>query len=655
MKLKLALFVGLVFSTISVSSQNDPIIMTIGGEPIYKSEFEYIYNKNNTNTSLDKKSLDEYVTLFINFKMKVMEAKQKGLAEKPSYEKELKTYDDQLTAPYLIDNVMEDSLIREAYNRMQEEVTASHILVKIKGTDTISAYRKINAIYDKLKAGADFATFARDSSDCPSSRQGGFLGMVTPFSTVYPFECVVYNTEVGQISKPFRTEFGYHIVRVQSRKPARDEIRISHIYKRQSETSKSQIDSLYQLLQNGAKFDDLAKQSSDDKESAYKGGDLGWLVSGRYPEVLENAARQLKKKGDISPVVMTPFGYHILYLSDKRAKESYEERYADIKNKVERDSRSAVISQSSIDKLALKYNLTQVEGGLDAFYDIAKDSLSYVQMSNRCRNLDAPLFIMNGEYFAQSDFVESFKREMSIYDSERKEAADLNNNKKSAYKLKYDHYSPVEFVDAAFYDFCKTKLIELEKQTLLREHDDYRNLLREYSDGLLLFDISNSEVWNRASSDDEGLSQFFEENKANYKWETPRYKGKIVYCADSLSMVAAKKLLKTVSVDSFDIKARHQLNVAGEKKIKIENGLYAKGTNKLIDNEIFNLKTTYTNDKYPFAFCVGKLVNEPESFKDVKGPVTADYQNYLEDRWVAQLRKKYNVVIFQDVLKTVKK
>ncbi|HOU67452.1 MAG TPA: peptidylprolyl isomerase [Paludibacteraceae bacterium] len=649
MKLKLAFLVGALISTVSVSSQeSDPVIMTIGGEPIHKSEFEYIYHKNNTNTSLEKKSLDEYVNLFVNFKMKVFEAKENAMDDKASFLKEYKSYEDQLVAPYLIDKAVEDSLIKEAYDRMQEEITASHILVKIEGEDTLKAYQKINAIYSKLKGGVDFATLARDSSDCPSSRTGGSLGIVTPFSTVYPFENMAYKTSVGKFSKPFRTEFGYHIVYVTNRKKATIPVRVSHIYKRMSDSAKSQIDSLYLLLKNGAKFEDLVEKNSDDRESAYKGGDLGWITTGRYPVQIENMVRQLENEGDISPVVETPFGYHILFLKEKKNLGTYEENYENIKKKVERDSRSSIVSHKTLERLALKYDFTVVDGGLDVFYKLAEDSLPFQKLTDICKNLYAPLYIMNGEYFPQNVFSDYFKEQKYAYDSERKSLRNNDNNKRTRENNKYAHLSPVDFVNAVFYEYYNKELIELEKKDLIAKNSDLRNLLREYSDGLLLFDISNTKVWSKASSDDKGLSRFFDENKANYKWDAPRFKGKIVYCSDSSIMVSAKKMMNTVPADSFDAKVKQQF----DKKVRIENGTYPKGVNKAVDKEIFKDKTAEVKDKY--AFCIGKLINAPESYKDVKGPVTADYQNYLEDEWVARLRKKYNVVIKQDVLKTVK-
>jgi peptidyl-prolyl cis-trans isomerase SurA len=323
MKRKFASLAGILFFTLGLPAQNnDPVIMMINGEPVSKSEFEYIYNKNNSSNTLDKKNLDEYVDLFVNFKLKVAEAKTKEIQLRKSYIEELETYRSQLAAPYMVDKETEEEIIKEAYERMKEDVDASHILIKSSRTDTAEAYKKIYQLYEKLQKGADFETLAKENSECPSASKGGHLGYVTAFMTVYPFETAGYNTPAGSFSKPVHTSFGYHMVKVHNHRPTRGTVRIAHIFKRiENEGKDSQMrqkaDSLYQLLQQGADFAEIAKKYSDDLQSAARGGEIGWVESGRLPADFEEAAFALKNNGDISAVIKTSFGYHILKLLDK--------------------------------------------------------------------------------------------------------------------------------------------------------------------------------------------------------------------------------------------------------------------------------------------------------------------------------------------------
>ena len=555
---------GIIFFTFGLSAQkNDPVVMTINGEPILKSEFEYIYNKNNANNALDKKNLDEYVELFVNFKLKVAEAKAKGINLRQSYIDEFETYRNQLAAPYMADKESEEEIIREAYNRMKEDVDAGHILIKTSRADTMEAYEKIYQIYEQLKKGANFEALAIEYSQCPSASKGGRLGYVTAFMTVYPFETAVYNTPVGTFSAPVRTSFGYHIVKTYDRRPTKGSVRIGHIYKRvenesQLEMMKQKADSLYRLLKKGADFEEIARKYSDDQQSSGMGGDMGWIEAGRLPVDFENAAFALQKNGELSGVIQTPFGFHILKLLDKKGLDSYENIRDELKTKVLRDERASKLTDSYFEKL----------------------------------------------------------------------------KKKHGAKL------------------TKEELIAAEQKALENEHPEYRNLLREYSDGLLLFEISNEEVWNKASVDVEGLEKFFEANKENYKWETPRFRGKVLHAVNENVLAEAKKFIATAPKDSVDFLLRQKFNK--EKiQLKIENGLFAPGANKVVDAQIFK-KGTFTDENFPAVATIGNLVSVPESYKDVRGPVTADYQNYLEEEWIKSLRKKYEVKIDEKVLRTIK-
>ena len=654
MRQKLASLLGVAFFTFGLSAQNDPVVMTINGEPVLKSEFEYIYNKNNSNNTFDKKSLDEYVELFVNFKLKVAEAKAKEIQHRKSYIEELETYKNQLAAPYMVDKETEEEIIKEAYNRMKEDVEVSHILIKSSRNDTVEAYKKINQLYEQLKKGADFETLAKENSECPSSSKGGHLGYITAFMTVYPFETTAYNTPKGSLSAPVRTSFGYHIVKVHSRRPTKGSIRIAHIFKRvdnesQANKMKQKADSLYQLLKQGADFAEIAKKYSDDLQSASRGGEMGWIESGRLPVEFENAAFDLKNNGDQSSVIKTSFGYHIIKRLDHRNLESYADLYDEIKAKVLRDERANRLNDSYVEKLKHKYGFRLVNGALNPFYQIM-DLTNEKEINSAYLRLDAPLYVLNGNHHSQRDFAEYFKAEKEKLDKAKSEK-NSSNNKKGAGSIDTE-ISGKDFVDKTFAQYTRTVVIAEEQVSLEKEYPEFRNLLREYSDGLLLFEISNEEVWNKASVDLEGLEKFFKANKENYTWESPRFKGKILYCADKKTLTDARKLIKSAHKDSADVQLKRKFN-KDKVRIKIENGLFAQGANKAVDAYIFK-KETYTDNAFPVVECIGVLLSAPESYKDIRGPVTADYQNYLEEEWIKSLRNKYKVILNQEVLKTIK-
>ena len=655
MKLKWAFIAGLLASAATVSAQSDPVIMTIGGEPVLKSEFEYIYNKNSS-SSIDKKSLDEYVDLFVKFKMKVMEAKERQLNELPSYLKEYQSYKDQLILPYLIDNETEENLAREAYERYKTMVNCSHILIKVKDTDSLSAYKKINDLYAQLKKGADFAELAKKNSECPSAAQGGMLNYIKPFTTVYPFETAAYNTPVGQYSRPFRTEFGYHIVKVHSVLNVENSYRVAQIFKRESPTAKASADSIRQAIKSVEDFNRLVLSCTDDRDGAMRGGELGWVNAGRFPAELEAAARKMTKVGEVSDVIKTEFGYHILVARDIQPMESYEKMLPELKKRLLRDSRSMTVVQKSREKLEMKYAFSKIDGGLDPFYAVAQDTtLTYSELNGRLQDLDAPLFTISGEYYPQASFVSAFKNHrdiwMSVKDATKK---NTNDAKRTIERNKeYLGLTPHKLVDLAFDKYINEVLTGLYKETLLQENKELRNLLQEYSDGLLLFDISSKEVWSKATSNVDGLTKFFEANKEKYRFDSPRFKGVVVRCVDKNTKSEVEKFAKDLIFEGMDARILTEFNKNGVR-VKAESGLYAKGANKVVDQEYFNVKGAYSDAEYPYVVCIGELLEVPNSFKDVKGPVTADYQNYLEEEWVKHLRSKYNVKLNQDVLKTVK-
>ncbi len=646
--MKSSVFAFLAFITLSTglfAQANDPVLMNINGKPVLKSEFEYIYNKNNSNNSLDKKTLDEYVDLFINFKLKVEEAKAQGIDTTASFINELAGYRTQLTKPYLTDQKVDDQVLQEAYNRMKEDVDVSHILIRIAPNatpaDTLKAWNEINGIAKRLQK-EDFGKVAKEVSQDQSAEQnGGHIGWISAFRTVYPFETMAYKTPVGTISKPVRTAFGYHLVKVHARRNSLGEILVSHIMiftaqgdSAKNKAAKATIDSIYKRIKEGDDFAKLAKTYSMDKGSAAKDGELPWFGTGRMVPEFESAAFALKEKGNISAPILSPYGWHIIKLIDRKGVDTYENSKAELERNVKRDERANLGLEAFIAKLHIEYKPVTDTKNLQEITDLlGKRNLNDSAFMVDVAKLKKPLLSIADKNYTQADFAAYLKKNNS---SEKTTAA--------------------EKVAEKYTTFVNDKLIAYEDSQLEKKYDDFRFLMQEYHDGILLFEVSNREVWDKASKDTEGLDKYFKAHKDVYKWEKPHYKGRVIYCKDKETFKVAKSIVKKANADSIDKYLRTRLNDSIQY-VKIDKGLYVQGDNKVIDNQIFKTKDKYEPSKdYPFVFVVGKMLkNTPEDYTDVRGLVTADYQEFLEKNWIKELRAKYPVKVNQEVLMTVKK
>ena len=622
----------------------DPVLMQINGKPVYKSEFEYIYNKNNSNNTLDKKSLGEYVDLFVNFKLKVEEARAQGIDTTRAFITELSGYRSQLTKPYLTDSKVEEDVLIEAYNRLKEDIEVSHILIRVDNSatpeDTLKAWNKINEIAKRVQT-EDFAKVAKETSEDQSAAENsGYIGWITGFRTVYPFETMAFNTTPGAISKPVRTNFGYHIIRVHNRRASQGEILVSHIMKftsqgedEMNQRAKQQIDSLYQVVKSGSDFGEVASVNSEDRGSAARNGELPWFGVGRMVQEFEKAAFALKDIGDISEPIQSPYGWHIIKLLDRKELPGYESRKAEIERQVKRDERANRGQQAFVNRLKKEYKLkTPKNNPIGEFYSLLENrTLTDSAFLAEAAPLNKQVLTFAKKKFTQKDFLEYLKK-----------------NPHSG------KTGPKDIIDEKFNAFVEKELLAYEDTQLERKYSDFRLLMQEYHDGILLFEVSNNEVWDKASKDTEGLAAFFKKNKDKYKWDKPHYKGRVIHCKTEEVMRKARELVATQPLDSLD-KMLRQLNDS-VVNIKIDRGLYVQGDNKQVDKHIFNTGVEITPDtQFPFVFVTGKMLNyTPEEYTDVRGLVTADYQEFLEKQWIENLRNKYAVKIDEKVLRTIK-
>ena len=573
-------------------AQEDKVLMTINGEDIMASEFLYIYEKNNQETSLEKKTMDEYLDLFVNFKLKVTEAMAQGVDTTEAFKKELAGYRAQATPKYLQDNDAIDSLVVLSYNRMAKIRKASHIAVQCPmdadSATVAAAEAKINELRERVTVGLPkevkkgrkkvtvcepegFAEVAVLYSEEPSAKQTkGALGWIQPFRYVYSFEDAVYTTPVGEVTPVFRSPYGFHIAKVEGERDF-EEVRASHIMKmtpmgdiQRMADAQVAMDSIYQLaIQDSTDFAALAQANSEDRGSAMRGGDLGWFGRGAMVQPFEDITFDLEI-GAISKPFQTRFGIHISKLHEKRGIQPLDSMRAQILRQVQRDQRMQIAEQSFINKTRAAYNL------------------------------------------------------------------------------------PAEMSDADVKAYADAHLEE--------KYADLRNLVKEYHDGILLFDVSLREVWDKANQDTEGLAAYFKANKKNYTWDAPRYKGSIIYAKNEVAAKAAKQIVKSAHPDSVLSYLNQRVNVDSVMYVRVERGIWEAGKNSAVDKYGFKSKTAeYTpSEEFPIVVPVGKVIKSPQEYTDERAKVTTDYQDYLEKAWIKTLREKYPVVINEEVWAEIK-
>lgn len=647
MKTKLAAFFFLCFVSTTLFAQEE-ILMTVGGVPVTKAEFERIYRKNNTNQAIDRKSLEEYLDLFINFKIKVLEAESLGFDTLSDFRSEFEGYREQLSRPYLSDQVVLDSLMREAYDRMLEDVRISHIMVAINDyndpADTLRAYKLIHEAYDKLRNGVDFEEVLMEYSEDPDKhRTNGDLGYFTGFMLNYPVENIVYKTPVSHFAAPVNLMTSYHIIKVTDRRPARGRMKVAHILVTCPENAtddevakaEARINEAYSKLKAGGDFAQLALEYSDDKTTAEKGGELRWFgIRNMHPD-FEDMAFSLEKDGDVSVPFRTNTGFHIIRRISHEGIESYDKAKEYIKNKVATDYRGVLSKRIHMQKLKDYYNYKQMS---DLSEFVAIIDSSYIKKEwdpARAAKLKGVMFTLGDSSYLRENFVD-FLYKTQRYDSDFPTFTDL--------------------VKAKFENEVNRFVYNYEKKNLEVKYPEYKYLVKEYHDGILLFNLTDSMIWSKSVADSAGLEAFYAANKDKYMWGERTHA--IVYtCTDASILKKVQKTAKLRAKKDLTIEAIEALyTVEGNKKVTVEEHKYAKGENALLDKVALTSGFTpveETDGKFVFAEILGKLPAMNKELEEARGLVTADYQNYLEEIWVKELRRKYPVEVNQAVLKTI--
>ena len=642
-KFYLVVFISVFISNSYAQSNTEDVLFTVDDEPVYVSEFIRVYNKNlDLVQDESQKDVDEYLTLFTNYKLKLKEAKSLNFHEKDSYKRELDTYKNQLASSYMTDSKVTDALIEEAYQRLSYDVKANHILVKFPGNaspqDTLAAYKKIIKLRDRaLAEGFDKV---RKEVHNGQTVFGEELGYFTGFKMVYKFENVAYNTPVGEVSKPFRTQFGYHILNVQDKRKSQGERTVAHIMVVEkegdsiAEKPEDRIQDIYKKLNQGEDFEALAKQFSDDKSSSSKGGMLSPFSRGQISAAeFEDMAFSLENDGDVSEPFKTQYGWHIVKLYGKKPVPSFEELKPELEEKVKRDSRSKLIDDALITKLKDQYDIELPKGALDYFTSILNDD--YLKRTWKLpANFDGtkPFLKIENKQYTYNDFGD--------YILKTQRNLEPNTSFKALISKKYD-------------TFLNSKLIEYKEENLENESEEFAHVLNEYREGLLLFDLMETTIWNSAKTDSTDIQNYYENHKDKYI--TPKRIDAVV--ASSSKQKTLKKVSKLLqkgmdleriknlinSNDTIEVIFTSDIMDASHQALP-EDFEFKKGISKIYKH----------NNTFVLVQVKEVLPETQKTLDEAKGAIISDYQTYKEENWLKTLSEKYKVEINNDALIKVK-
>ena len=643
--MKKILLILTFISAFVMHAQDDATVFTVNGKAIKTSEFERVYKKNiDLVQDENQKKIDNYLDLYIKYQLKLQEAYAQDLDKDTQYQRELAQYRKDLIKNYLTDATVTDKLIQEAYDRSLKEINASHILIRLAPDalpkDTLAAYNKLKTIRDKALAGAKFDDLAKQYSQDPSAKKnGGNLGYFTVFQMVYPFETAVYTTAKGGVSPIFRTRFGYHIAKVNDVRPAHGEVEVAHIMiatnQKNEKEAQEKINNIYTQLTNGIEFETLAKRLSDDKSSAVKGGRLPRFGINKMVSSFEKEAFTLKNENEFSKPFKSPYGWHIVKLIHKYPVPNFDKAKAALKHRITNDVRSKLITDSFLKKIENEYTIAKNSGIIKDFEAFVDDSYFTGKWipSKTLKQDNRKALIINKDVKTYADFANYLQRNQI---NTRGRKLVIKNMLEKQY---------AGFIDAAVMNYYKAHLEET--------NPNFANTLQEYRDGVLLFNLMNKAVWDKATKDTLGLKAYYENHKNDYAWK----KRATVLLATVTDKAKAKQVRKLLKAGKTEKEISDLIN---------KDKVYALFSLKKIEAGAKNLPK-----HYKLKAGVSKLIKDADNyiviktseikaagikdFDSCKGQVTSAYQNQLEKEWLDSLAKKYKVIVNQEIIEQLKK
>lgn len=633
--LLIALFMVVSLSNSNAQTSKFPIFI-YGSDTVFNDEFSRVFNKNRKeNYTPNKGEIEDYLNLYTKFKLKVKDAYDRQMDTMPQFVQELVGYRRTLASPYLRDKEVTDQLVQEAYERSLTEVNASHILincaVNASSMDTLKAFHKIMELRKRIQNGESFEAVAKQFSEDPSAvTNGGNLGYFSAFQMIYPFENAAYSTKVGEISMPIKTRFGYHILMVHDKRKAQGEMQASHIMFRfgnagEADSVKPRIDAIYKNLANGGNWDELCREFSEDLATKNNGGIISNFsqTTANIPAEFRQEAYAISQDGDFSKPFKTAYGWHIVKRIGITPIASLKEQESTLKRKIERDSRSELSKEAVLLRIKEENNYQYV-GGLNKLSKYFDQSLLAGNWKKPTLTDNILLFtIGNKKYFDHNFFdfvvVNMVQSDMSL--EER-----------------------IEDLFGQYTDFAN---LRYEEDILEEKYDDFLHIMTEYRDGILLFELTDQEVWTKAVKDTVGLENFYKENISNYTW-SERIDATIFSIKDEKLV---KKISKTAKNPKKDGKLLAEYNKSDALMVKIDHKTLEKSDAAWIANipwkkGVYNIGRE--NDRYKVVRVNKTLASAPKELNEVLGVVTSDYQNSLEATWLEQLKQKYPITLFEE-------
>lgn len=622
-----SLFVLIASAQSNEINEKSQTLFAINERPVSTDEFIYLYRKNHQHKpeEFTRDKIEAYLTLFVNYKLKVEEAISRGMDTTSAFKKEYQTYRDELLKPYMPDSKVIDSMVLLTYNRLKQEVKASHILIAVNPdaspADTLEAYNKISEIRSKAIRGEDFGELAAKYSEEPGAENTkGNLGYFTALQMVFPFEQAAYLTPVGEVSEPVRTKFGYHIVKVHNRQPSRGEVEVSHIMIRsdgeESTDARDTIFDIYDKLQKGMSWEELCEQYSQDPNSKDKGGKLRpFGVGGAMASVpaFQDMAFSLRQPGEISDPIQTQFGWHILRLESKIPLPPFEELRPSLTQKVSRDERVKISREALREKMRKQFDYVENTGVSTRLAEIA-DSL--VALNQAVPIANEVLFSMQARPYRVKDFADFIREQPPLPKT----------------------ISPRQYVEDLFSRFVDHIQIRLLEEKVTRESENFKWLLKEYYEGILLFEIMEREIWNKALEDTVGQRKYFEQHASEFK-AGERIVGKIYHSSEKGQLEKLKAMVEDNEEGISDFLAAY--------RIRQDTGSFEKKDRTIFSkiNWAPGIHLTDHNGVNYLVVIEKILPPGPSTFEEARASVISDYQTFLEDSWITELRRKFGVKV----------
>jgi peptidyl-prolyl cis-trans isomerase SurA len=641
--LLLLLFAG----TATAQDLNEKILMTVAGKEVSAGEFMRMYRKSYDPGS--SKDIDAYLEQFVNFKLKVADAVSEGYDTTSAFRSELNGYRSQLAQSYLTDASAREKLLRQAYQRSLTEINAWHILISLSPEatpdDTLKAWKKATLVRERVMRGESFEEVARSSSDDPSVKiNGGNLGYFTTFQMIMPFEDAAYSLKKGQVSQPVRTPYGYHIIKVTDRRPSLGKIKVAHIMRTvmpgssesAAKAAEDTILSVYRQLQNGAQFSELAAKYSDHSESASKGGELNWFGAGEIISDFAEAAFALRNNGDYTKPVKTIYGWHIIKRIDRKAPGTFEEARPFLESRINESYLNSISKKSFVDKLKKEYKYRVIPAAYNWFVThtdtlIIQGKAKY----NRQEMPAGPIYTFAGQQLST--------REFAGYIEKRGEMIATRDS--------------VYFINHSLETCLSDQIIKYENSILEKKYPEFRYLMNEFHDGILLFEISGKKVWNRIQEDSAGLKNYYEVNKDKFLTKES-FSGKIYTLRKKDGIKSLETAYKKFSrMPDCDARMMKKFISKGDTLLSVRSGTWKRGENMLLDSLTWKPGTFRLPDNTSAILVVINNVTAPRPlpFSEVQGEMMTGYQEQLDKNWIEQLRKQFIVKTDKNILEEIRK